>query len=178
AAGRWYGPGPLDEVRHIVRENESVKALGGRHSFSTIADTPGAMVSLEQFKTVSNVDRAAGTVEVGAGVKYTELCPQLQRQGLAVANQAPLPHSGVVGACSTATHGSGTGSLATQVVGLELVDGRGEVVTLSQSRNRDELAGAAVGLGALGVVTKVTLRVLAAFDVRQWVWEDMPLAQF
>jgi alditol oxidase len=171
-------PGTLADVQRIVRANGSVKALGGRHSFSAIADTRGAMVTLERFDTVSDVDRVAGTVEVGAGVKYARLCPQLQRQGFAVANLASLPHIGVAGATSTATHGSGTGNLATQVVALELVDGRSEVVRLSEDRDRDELRGAVVGLGAIGVVTKVTLRVVPAFDVRQWVWENMPLSQF
>ena len=137
-----HRPATVAEVQRIVRENEKVKALGGRHSFSGIADTRGALVSLERFDTVSPVDRAAGTVEVGAGVKYAKLCPDLLRQGFAVANLASLPHIAVVGACSTATHGSGTGNLATQVAGLELVDGRGEVVTLSESASRDELHGA------------------------------------
>lgn len=175
---RLYRPATLDEVRRVVRDHQAVKALGGRHSFSTIADTHGAMVTLERLDTVSDVDRAAGTVEVGAGVKYAQLCPQLQRQGFAVANLASLPHIGVVGACSTATHGSGTGNLATQVVALEFVDGRGEVVRLSEDRSPEDFRGAVVGLGAIGVVTKVTLRVVPAFDVRQWVFENMPLSQF
>jgi alditol oxidase len=155
-----------------------VKALGGRHSFSTIADTRGAVIALDRFDTVSDVDRARGTVQVGAGIKYADLCPRLLRQGFAVANLASLPHIAVVGACSTATHGSGTGNLATQVEALELVDGRGEVVTLSTERQRETFEGAVVGLGALGVVTRVTLRVVPAFEVRQWVWENMPVAQY
>jgi alditol oxidase len=173
-----HRPGTSWELQRLVRDNETVKALGGRHSFSAIADTRGAMVTLERFDTVSDVDRAAGTVEAGAGVTYARLCPQLLRQGFAVANLASLPHIGVVGACSTATHGSGTGNLATQVAALELVDGRGEVVRLSAAANGDEFRGTVVGLGAIGVVTKVTLRVVPAFDVRQWVWENMPRAQF
>ena len=177
-ATRLHRPGTVDEVRKIVRGNAQVKALGGRHSFSPIADTRGALVSLDAFDTVADVDRAAGTVEVGAGVKYAQLCPRLLRQGFAVANLASLPHIAVVGACATATHGSGTGNLATQVAALELVDGRGEVVTLSAERNREAFEGAVVGLGALGIVTRVTLRVLPAFDVRQWVWENMPVAEY
>jgi xylitol oxidase len=173
-----HRPGTIAEVRRLVRENDNVKALGGRHSFSTIADTRGAMVLLERFDTVADVDRGAGTVEVGAGIKYAQLCPQLLRQGFTVANLASLPHIAVVGACATATHGSGTGNLATQVAALELVDGRGEVVRLSAAANGDDFRGAVVGLGAIGVVTKVTLRVVPAFEVRQWVWENMPLAQF
>jgi len=178
AGTRLYRPGTVEEVQHLVRDHHSVKALGGRHSFSDIADTRGAMVTFERFNTVSKVNRAAATVEVGAGVKYAQLCPELQRQGFAVANLASLPHIGVVGACSTATHGSGTANLATQVVALEFVDGRGEEVTLSEERSADELRGAVVGLGAIGLATKVTLRVVPAFDVRQWVWENMPLPQF
>ena len=175
---RLVHPATVAEVQSLVRESDQVKALGGRHSFSPIANSRGAMVSLDRFDTVSAVNRAAGTVEVGAGVKYAALCPQLQGQGFAVANLASLPHIAVVGACSTATHGSGTGNLATQVVALELVNGRGEVVTLSEDRDREQLHGAIVGLGALGVVTNVTLRVVPAFDVRQWVWENMPVAQY
>ena len=175
---RLYTPGTIAELQRLVRANEKVKALGGRHSFSTIADTRGAMIALDRFDAVSDVDRAAGTVEVGAGVKYAQPCPQLLRQGFAVANLASLPHIAVVGACATATHGSGTGNLATQVAALELVNGRGEVVKLSSATNRDEFMGAVVGLGALGVVTKVTLRVVPAFEVRQWVWEKMPRAQY
>lgn len=175
---RLYRPGTIAEVQQIVRAHERVKALGGRHSFSTIADTRGAMIALDRFDTVSDVDRAAGTVEVGAGVKYAQLCPQLLRRGFAVANLASLPHIAVVGACATATHGSGTGNLATQVAGLEFVDGRGEVVRLSAAANGDDLRAAVVGLGAIGVVTRVTLHVVPAFDVRQWVWENMPLSAF
>jgi xylitol oxidase len=175
---RLVRPATVAELQRLVRESDEVKALGGRHSFSPIANSRGTMVSLERFDAVSAVNRAAGTVEVGAGVKYAALCPQLQSQGFAVANLASLPHIAVVGACSTATHGSGTGNLATQVAALELVDGRGEVVALSEDKNRDEFRGAVVGLGALGVVTKVTLRVVPAFDVRQWVWENMPVAQY
>ena len=170
---RLYRPETIAEVQQIVRAHEKIKALGGRHSFSTIADTRGAMIALDRFDTVSDVDRAAGTVEVGAGVKYAQLCPQLLKQGFAVANLASLPHIAVVGACSTATHGSGTGNLATQVAGLELVDGRGDIVRLSAAANGDDFRGAVVGLGAIGVVTKVTLHVVPAFDVRQWVWDRL-----
>ncbi|HEY7516263.1 MAG TPA: D-arabinono-1,4-lactone oxidase [Vicinamibacteria bacterium] len=175
---RLHRPATVPEVQRLVRESEKVKALGGRHSFSTIADTRGAMLSLEGFDTVSPVDRTSGTVDVGAGVKYAQLCPELLRQGFAVANLASLPHIAVVGACSTATHGSGTGNLATQVAALELVNGRGEVVVLSEAAHRDEFRGAVVGLGAVGVVTRVTLRVVPAFEVRQWVFEDMPRGQY
>jgi xylitol oxidase len=116
------------------------------------------------------------TVDVGTGVKYSELCPELERQGLAVENLASLPHVTVVGAISTATHGSGTRNLAGPVSAIEFINGRGERVELTE---RDEdFNGAVVGLGAVGLVTRATLRVLPSFEVRQWVWENMPLAEY
>jgi xylitol oxidase len=72
---RLYRPGTLADVQCLVRDSNSVKALGGRHSFSSIANTRGAMVTFERFSTVSAINRLAGTVEVGAGVKYAQLCP-------------------------------------------------------------------------------------------------------
>jgi xylitol oxidase len=168
-------PAIVGELQQLVRETARVHALGGRHSFSRIADTQGTLVSLERLNHVS-VKRDSATVDVGAGVKYFDLCPALQQQGFAVENLASLPHICVVGACSTATHGSGTRNLAGQVTAIEFVNGRGELVKLKE--NDDEFPGVMVGLGAVGIVTQVTLRLVPSFDVRQWVWENMPVAGF
>ena len=168
-------PETIGELQGLVRESAIVHAVGGRHSFSTIADTKGTLVSLEHLNQVS-VNRNNSSVEVGAGVRYSDLCPALERQGFAVENLASLPHICVVGACSTATHGSGTRNLAGPVTAIELVNGRGERVELTE--RDDEFSGAVVGLGAVGIVTGLTLRVVPRFEVRQWVWENMPLAQF
>ena len=124
-------PNTVAELQQLVRENAAVHAVGGRHSFSSIADTAGTLISLEHFNQVK-VNRENATVDVGAGVKYSDLCPALQRQGFAVENLASLPHICVVGACSTATHGSGTRNLAAPVTAIELVNGRGELVNLSE----------------------------------------------
>lgn len=168
-------PRTVEELQRLVRERDVVRAVGGRHSFSPIADTSGTLVSLEHLQNVQ-INREASLAGVDAGVKYSDLCPALQAAGFAVANLASLPHICVVGACSTATHGSGTQNLAASVVGLELVDGRGELVTLTEED--DDFKGAVVGLGAVGIVTRMTLRLKPAFDVRQWVWENMPIDQY
>jgi len=172
SAKKFRQPASVAELQQLVRESPLVHAVGGRHSFSTIADTEGTLVSLEKLNQIK-LNRDAATVDVGAGVKYSDLCPVLQVQGFAVENLASLPHIGVVGACATATHGSGTQNLAASAVGLQLVNGRGELVSLSAED--DDFRGAVVGLGALGLVTQMTLRVKPAFAVRQWVWENMPL---
>ena len=114
---------------------------------------------------------------VGAGIRYGDLAAYLHRQGFALHNLASLPHISVAGACMTATHGSGDalGNLATAVLAMELVTGDGDVITLSASDQDERFLGTVVGLGALGIVTRLTLRVEPAFEVRQAVYLDLPL---
>ncbi len=92
-------------------------------------------------------------------------------------NLASLPHISVAGACATATHGSGVGNgnLATSVSEVELVTAEGELVTIR--RGDDDFNGVVVGLGALGVITTVTLDLVPAFDIRQYVYENLPWDQ-
>lgn len=153
--------------------------LGSRHSFNNIADTSEDLISLSHFNRVLELDREDQTVTVEPAVRYGELCPYLDREGFAIHNLASLPHISVAGACSTSTHGSGdnNGSLATSVAALEMVTTNGEVVTLSRDEHPEEFFGAVVGLGGLGVIIRVMLDVLPAFEMRQYVYENMPLAQ-
>jgi xylitol oxidase len=167
-----YAPKSVEEVQAIVRKHDKLKALGARHSFNNIADTSGGQVSLENLKDME-VDAKSRTVTVGAGVRYGQLAPYLDQHGFALHNLASLPHVSVVGACATATHGSGikNGNLSTAVSGLESVNGKGEVVKLTRQDSR--FAGAVVGLGALGVATKITLDLQPTFQMRQVVYENL-----
>ena len=119
------------------------------------------------------VDREAGTVSFSAGLRYGELAEALEREGLALANLASLPHISVAGAVATATHGSGNakGNLATSVASLELATSSGELLNLS--RGDPDFDGLVVGLGALGAVTRLTLDVEPAYQVRQRVFEGL-----
>jgi alditol oxidase len=170
-------PRTVEELQRVVRDCDKLRALGARHSFNTIADSKSAQVSLENLESMS-IDKKAGTVTVGAGVRYGKLAPYLQSNGLAIHNLASLPHVTVVGACATATHGSGSknGNLSTAVSGLEIVNAKGELVSLSRQHDGDHFQGAVVGLGALGVVSKITLDVVPTFDVSQVVYENLPFA--
>ena len=169
----------LDEVREFVRKQAKLKVLGTRHCFNTIADSSYAFLSLGEMDDVLALDPAALTVTVAAGLRYGQLCPYLHEKGFALHNLASLPHISIAGACSTATHGSGekNGNLASAVRALDLVTAAGEVVRLSADEDGEAFRGAVVGLGALGVVTKVTLAIQPTFAMRQWVYEDLPLAQ-
>jgi xylitol oxidase len=166
-------------VQELARRCRRLKVLGTRHSFNGIADSPEAIVSLERFDKVMTLDRERHTVTVNAGLRYGQLCQHLHDEGQALHNLASLPHISVAGACATATHGSGdrNGNLATAVAAMEMVTADGEVVVLSHEQHGEQFQGAVVGLGGLGVVTKLTLDVLPTFEVRQDVYENLPLAQ-
>jgi xylitol oxidase len=167
-------PANAAEVQQAVKSLARVKALGTMHSFNDIADSAGTQISLRRF-TQKTLDRNARTVTVGAGVTYGELATWLDAQGFAVHNLASLPHISVAGACATATHGSGigNGNLATAAAAIEFVDGRGEIVLLSRAGNSGEFQGAVVSLGALGIVTAITLDIIPSFEMTQTVYENL-----
>jgi alditol oxidase len=169
----------IEEVQKFVKEHESLRVLGTRHCFNGIADSFRALISLKPMDHVVMLDPAARTVTVEAGITYGQLCPYLHEQGFGLHNLASLPHISIAGACATATHGSGVknGNLATAVSALEFVTANGDVRTLSREKDSDKFHGAVVNLGALGVVTKVTLNIQPTFMMQQVVYENLPLAQ-
>jgi len=169
-------PKTVAEVQAILKRGTKMKALGARHSFNGVADSTGEQTSLAALDSME-LDAKAGTVTVGAGVRYGQLAPYLDSRGYAVHNLASLPHVSVIGACATATHGSGNknGNLATIVTALEMVKPDGEVVVLSREKLAKHFEGAVVALGALGVVTKVTLKVQPTFQVRQVVYQNLSM---
>jgi alditol oxidase len=167
----------LAQVQDYVKTQPRLKVLGTRHCFNNIADSKDGFLSLKPMDEVISLDPAKRTVTVAAGITYGQLCPYLDGKGFALHNLASLPHISVAGACSTATHGSGqkNGNLATAASGLEIVTADGTVVNLSRERDGETLNGAVVGLGTLGVITKVTLDIQPSFMMRQYVYEDLPL---
>lgn len=169
----------VEQVRAYVRGHDSLKTLGTRHCFNGIADSTHALLSLKAMDRVVTLDPKASTVTVEAGMTYGQLAPYLHEKGFALHNLASLPHISVAGACATATHGSGVknGNLSTAVSALELVTADGDLLTLSRDKDGDTFLGSVVHLGALGVVTKVTLDIQPAFAMRQEVYEDLPLSQ-
>ncbi|SFB21958.1 xylitol oxidase [Cohnella sp. OV330] len=171
-------PESVEEIQERVARSRRVKALGSRHSFNGIADTDGTMLSLERLDRVVALDRTNGRVKVEGGIRYGELCAYLDERGYALPNLASLPHITVAGACATATHGSGdlNGNLATSVHALDIVTADGEKIAISRDDGDGTLAGAAVGLGCLGIVTAITLNVIPAFRMSQTVYEGLPLA--
>ncbi|WP_243715950.1 FAD-binding protein [Actinomadura darangshiensis] len=177
-AARVHRPESVDELRRIVAGSGRIRALGSGHSFSLVADTAGDLVSLDALPPVVEIDPARRSVTVAAGLRYADVAAVLHRNGLALPNMASLPHISVAGSCATATHGSGDTlrCLSAAVTALELVAPDGTLRHLHSGGDRREVfPGVVVALGALGVVTRVTLAVEPAFEVAQRVRVGVPL---
>jgi alditol oxidase len=167
-------PSTISELRDIVVSAPSVRALGSRHTFNDLADDKGLLVSTAGLPSSVRIDEDARTVTVGGGARYGDLAQELQASGWALHNLASLPHISIAGAIATATHGSGdrNGNLASAVAALRILRADGETVELVRGDPR--FAGAVVHLGALGVVTEVTLDIRPTFSVRQRLFENLP----
>ncbi|PZH14984.1 FAD-binding protein [Streptomyces sp. NTH33] len=176
-AGELHRPGSLDAVRALVARSARVRALGSGHSFNEIADpgTDGTLLSLEALPAEVDVDTAARTVRVGGGVRYAELARRVHAHGLALPNMASLPHISVAGSVATGTHGSGVrnGPLAAAVREVEIVTADGSTAVIGRGDAR--FGGAVTSLGALGVVTALTLDLEPAYGVEQHLFTELPL---
>jgi xylitol oxidase len=167
-------PANASEVRELVLRGGKVRALGSRHSFTDLADTTGRLISLDRFEPDVLIDQAAQTASFAPGLRYGDLATRLQERGWALHNLASLPHISVAGAVATGTHGSGdrNPNLSAAVAGVEFINGTGELVRLN--RGDGEFDGAVVSLGALGIVTRITLDIEPTFDVRQDLYNGLP----
>lgn len=174
STGHLLAPASVDEVRAAVKSCAKLRALGTRHSFSSIADSTANQISLKRLDQVY-IDDASRAVTVGAGISYGQLAPVIDARGYALHNLASLPHISVAGAISTATHGSGlhNGNLATAVSALEIITADGQTLHLSRNKDGERFLGAVVGLGALGVITRVALDLQPTYQVAQSVYQDL-----
>ena len=162
-------PSSEDELIAIVKQAAAagtrVKCVGAGHSFTPIACTDGVLVDLSDHDRVLDHDGEARTVTVQAGITLAALCDQLDHRGLALENMGDIGYQSIAGATATATHGTGWhfGNISSRIVGLRLIAGDGSIVEATAEENADVLAAARVGLGALGVVSTVTIEAVPAF---------------
>ncbi|WP_244935822.1 FAD-binding protein [Paenibacillus glycanilyticus] len=172
-------PENVEQVREIVVRNSKLRVLGSRHSFNGIADSHASLLSLQKMNRVLELDKVNNRVKVEGGIRYGDLGEYLHQEGYALHNLASLPHITIAGAIATATHGSGdrNGNLATAVYALEIVKADGTIAVFTRDDEDGKFHGAVVGLGALGVVTAITLDIQPSFEISQYVYDLLPLAQ-
>ena len=177
-AARVARPRSVSEAQELVAASSQVRAVGTGHSFNRIADTPGVLISLADLPPAIEIDPGRAAVTVPGGISYRELTEQLDAAGYALRSMASLPHLSVAGAVATATHGSGdaNGNLATVVSGLDLITADGSLRVLRRDTAGETYRGCVVGLGSLGLVSALTLDLVPAFSVRQYVYEGLPAA--
>ena len=168
---RWCRPMSPEQIADAVKDAErdglTVRAVGAGHSFTTTAATDGVAVDLAGWHGISDADTGTGLVTVRSGTTLRELNAALDQLGLAMTNLGDIDAQTIAGAVSTGTHGTGArfGGIATQIAALELVLADGSLVTCSPDERPDLFAAARIGLGALGVLTTVTLRCEPAFTL-------------
>ncbi|WP_438855102.1 D-arabinono-1,4-lactone oxidase [Agromyces sp. M3QZ16-3] len=149
----------------VAAEGRRIKPVGSGHSFTAIAAAPDIQLDLADLSGVRAADPATGRVSLGAGTPLHRLPHLLAPYGLAMPNMGDIDRQTISGATSTGTHGTGIGfgGLATQIVAARLVTGAGELITVSETERAELLPAVRVGLGALGVITELTLQLVPRF---------------
>jgi L-gulono-1,4-lactone dehydrogenase len=166
-------PGSEAEVARIVARaahaGGRVRAVGAGHSFTDCACTDGVMLEMSGMQRILEVDTERMRVTVEGGIRLHTLGPELARHGLALENQGDIDRQSITGAISTATHGTGARfqNIAARIIGLRLVDGTGEVRSVSVDGDGDDYLAARVSLGALGVITAVTIQCVPLYTLHR-----------
>ena len=169
---KLFRPKSEAEITEIVSlgvaRRLKVRPIGNGHSFSSIGLTDGFLVSLESMNRITNIDREQMQVTVGAGITISDLNRELHKIGFALPNLGDIDAQSLAGAIATGTHGTGIeyNSISSAIVGMRIATGDGSVIDISESRNSEFLGPSRVSLGALGIITSVTLQCVPAFNLK------------
>lgn len=169
---------PADEaevaalVRRAADAGWTVRAVGRAHSHAPLVPTDGMLIDTEALAGVVSVDATAGRARIRAGTRLADLGAPLREAGVALLNQGDIDRQAIAGALATGTHGTGVTlqNLSAGVVGARIVGADGEVVACDAEHQPELLEAARIHLGALGIVTEVTLRVRPAYRLKERMW--------
>lgn len=167
-----YYPTSHEEVVDIVKKarqnHQKIRIIGSGHSWTNLVDTDYILISLDEYQGIISLDKDNCTAVVKAGTKLKLLGDLLHEQGLAMENMGDINVQSIAGALSTGTHGTGVtfGTLATQMLEITFVNGLGETVVCSEHTNRETFKAAQVSLGALGIITKIKLRLVPTYKLK------------
>ncbi len=166
-------PSSTEEVVELLRnaaaEGRKVRCIGTGHSWSALAETGDILVNTDRLNRIISTDAATGQVVVEAGAKLKDLNGQLWERGLAFSNLGSIAEQSLAGAVSTATHGSGINHriLASQIQRFTLVRPDGEVQVIDAEKDRDLFNTAIISLGALGIITEMTLKAVPRYQLHE-----------
>ena len=164
-------PASVDEVVDALKQASerelTVRVAGAGHSFSDTVLTDGMLLSLEQMNRMLEIDRDSGLVRVEAGITLRELSERLDKEGLALPNLGDIDVQSLAGATATATHGTGIRlqNMSAGIVSMELALADGSIIEVNEKDDADAWRAARVSIGALGVITAITLRTVPAFNL-------------
>ncbi|MDW3652914.1 MAG: D-arabinono-1,4-lactone oxidase [Bacteroidia bacterium] len=161
----------IQEIVQKAAENkQSIRLIGTGHSFTRLCETNEILMSLDNYQGLISVDKDKMMAKVKGGTKLHYLGELLYAEGLAMENLGDIDVQSIAGTISTGTHGTGTafGTISTQVKALKFVNGRGEIISCSELENKELFKAAQVSMGALGVITEVSLQCVPAYKLELW----------
>ncbi len=164
-------PKSEEKIQSIVRKagakSRNVRVCGSGHSWTDLCKTDGDLISLDKMQGVISVDKEKMHAEVWAGTKIKALTEELHKFGMAMENLGDIDVQSIAGAIGTGTHGTGMafGNLSTQIAAITFVNGKGELINCSEEENREIFKAAQISMGALGIITRVTIKCLKAYKL-------------
>ena len=178
----YLQPHDTSELRKIVtlarRCRRRITLTGCGHSPSDLTCTSSWLVNLDPLEKILSVDKETNVVVMQAGIRLHDLGVKLKEHGLMMPNLGSIDRQSIAGALGTATHGSSTrhGLLSQSVLALKIMLANGSEVSCSKEQNSDLLRAALVSLGALGIITEVTLEAVPTYNI-EWAQTLHPLEE-
>ncbi|MCW3124423.1 MAG: hypothetical protein JWO03_81 [Bacteroidetes bacterium] len=169
AVPHYYQPETEEQLTDIIKTHGKVRMMGTGHSWSALCHTDEALINLDKYNKVISLDKEKKQLTIQAGIKLWQISDYLDTQGMALINLGSISRQSVAGAISTATHGSGIGYrvLASQVQRFTLIRADGDKIVLDKDGDKETFDLAIINLGALGVISELTLNITEAFRLHE-----------
>jgi FAD-linked oxidoreductase len=166
-------PDSEDDLRQVLAGSAGpLRVVGTGHSFTALAATQGTLVDLSKITGLVSVSDDKTQATIRAGTPIHQLGQELFAAGAALINQGDIDQQTIAGAVSTGTHGTGTdlGAFPSMVTGLRLVTPSGEIIEATRNTNPEVFEAGRLSLGALGVLSQLTLAVRPAYKLKEKGW--------
>lgn len=168
-----FVPKSEDELAAFMATTDTpVRPVGAGHSFTGLVPSEGTIVDISRLSDLISHDKAAGTITFGAGIRLRRSSQKMSKLGLGWPNLPDIDVQTLAGAFSTATHGTGINfrALHDHITGFRLITPAGEVKDVTRASDPDLFAAGKVSLGALGIITRYTIKPVKSFNLRRKMW--------